>query len=68
MVKQAALVVEPKQQRSDQFSAFAIPKPTNDAVCTTIILDLLHASAIVGAILDVQSLGHNAIKHCSSTC
>jgi hypothetical protein len=61
-MKLAVIVMEAKQQRSDHGLTLVVAEAANDAVGAAIILDLLHAAAIVGPVRQVAPLGDDAIE------
>src|SRR4051794_37622301 len=62
MMQETLTVIEPKQQRADERLAFVIAKAADDAVCTAVVLDLLHAVALARPVWQVAPLGDDAVE------
>jgi hypothetical protein len=65
VVKQAVIIIEAEQQRTDDLparhAAFAIAKTADDAIGASMLLDLLHAFAVSKLIGQITPLGDDAI-------
>ena len=62
MVEQALIVVEPEQQRADDWLALVVAEAADHAVGAAVVLDLLHAGAVAGLIRQVAPLGDDAVE------